>query len=120
MYKRIAFTETEEDERDVIDELTDRFGTPPPDALNLIRVARIRAVAKRLGVLRVREAQRKYIFEMKSGVSFEAAALDRMLKRYGKEVLIHGGAKPFFALRGHGEAGGKLKEIMDFLSCLVV
>ncbi|MDR0424478.1 MAG: transcription-repair coupling factor, partial [Clostridiales Family XIII bacterium] len=66
MYKKIAYVDTEEDERDVVDEFIDRFGDVPPATINLIKIARIRAAAKRAGIVRVRESQRKYIFELRA------------------------------------------------------
>ncbi|MBO4898847.1 MAG: transcription-repair coupling factor [Lachnospiraceae bacterium] len=50
IYKRIAVLSDESDYRDITDELIDRFGTVPECADNLLRIALIRAAAKRLGV----------------------------------------------------------------------
>ena len=45
LYHRIAAIHTEEEESDMRDELIDRFGEMPKPAENLIRVARLRALA---------------------------------------------------------------------------
>ncbi|MDR3296566.1 MAG: transcription-repair coupling factor [Clostridiales Family XIII bacterium] len=117
MYKKIAFVETAEDEGDMLDELIDRFGDVPQAALNLICIARIRALAKQAGILRIRESQRKYIFELKNNAPPQEA-LKRVVGRYKGDLLIHGGVKPFIALRARG--GEKLKEIMAFMAAFVV
>ena len=62
MYRRIAEIRTTEDADDVVDELLDRFGDPPPPVLGLVDIALVRAAAARCGV-----------FEM--GLSGERAAL---------------------------------------------
>ena len=62
MYRRIAEIRTSEDADDVVDELLDRFGDPPPPVLGLVDIALVRAAAARCG-----------IFEM--GLSGERAAL---------------------------------------------
>ena len=62
MYRRIAEIRTTEDADDVVDELLDRFGDPPPPVLGLVDIALVRAAAARCG-----------IFEM--GLSGERAAL---------------------------------------------
>ncbi|MDR2132254.1 MAG: transcription-repair coupling factor [Clostridiales Family XIII bacterium] len=121
MYKRISFIQSENDERDVVDEMIDRFGEPPRAALNLIAIARIRAAAKLLGVLRIREAQKRYIFEMRADADIGEEGPARLLARYGGNLEFRGGAKPFIALRTSGEKKSgeeKLKDIMDFLRCV--
>jgi transcription-repair coupling factor (superfamily II helicase) len=123
MYKRISFIQNEEDERDVVDELLDRFGEPARATLNLIEIAKIRAFAKRFGVLRIREAQKRYVFDMKIGADLGEDGVRRLIARYGASVAFRGGAKPYIALRTTGEKKSgeeKLKEIMDFLHCLMI
>ncbi|MDR1247634.1 MAG: transcription-repair coupling factor [Clostridiales Family XIII bacterium] len=119
MYKRISFIRNDEDERDVTDEMIDRFGEPPRAALNLIAVAKIRAIAKRFGVLRIRETQKGYVFDMVKDADIGEGGVERLLARYGVNISFRGGDKPFIALRAsHEEA--KLKEIMAFFDCLMV
>ena len=45
MYKRIAEIRSEKDRDDVTDELIDRFGDPPEEAMNLVYLAGLRALA---------------------------------------------------------------------------
>ena len=50
IYKRIAMIEDEDSRLDVEAELIDRFGDIPPPVENLILVARLRAVTRKLGI----------------------------------------------------------------------
>jgi transcription-repair coupling factor (superfamily II helicase) len=50
MYKRLAEVRGEADVKAVEAELHDRYGTPPPEALNLIAVARFRLLARAAGL----------------------------------------------------------------------
>ncbi len=50
VYKKIMHIESAEDSRDVEEELVDRFGEMPEPVTNLICIARIKALAKKLGV----------------------------------------------------------------------
>ncbi|MDR0570393.1 MAG: transcription-repair coupling factor, partial [Clostridiales Family XIII bacterium] len=102
MYKRIALIDSAEDEMDVLDELIDRFGEAPEAALNLVRVARIRSQARRLGIVRLREAQGRFFFEFRPGAGDGAAGPEglgervaRAAARHKGDMLVHGGAKPF-------------------------
>jgi transcription-repair coupling factor (superfamily II helicase) len=128
MYKRISCIEDEADERDVLDEMSDRFGKPPRVTLNLIAIARIRAIAKRAGILRIREAQKRCVFELRAGADLGDGGVERLLARYGGRILFHGGAKPYIALRakeersrlrekkqGEKPSEEKLREILAFL-----
>ncbi|MDR1079090.1 MAG: transcription-repair coupling factor [Propionibacteriaceae bacterium] len=60
MYKRIAQVRQESELAGVIDELTDRYGAPPPVALALIEVAAFRLAARRAGLVEV-VAQGKFV-----------------------------------------------------------
>jgi transcription-repair coupling factor (superfamily II helicase) len=50
MYKRLAEVRGEADLKAVEAELHDRYGTPPPEVLNLIEVARFRLLARSVGL----------------------------------------------------------------------
>jgi transcription-repair coupling factor (superfamily II helicase) len=53
MYKRLAEVRGEADVKAVEAELHDRYGTPPPEVLNLIEVARFRLVARTVGLTEI-------------------------------------------------------------------
>jgi transcription-repair coupling factor (superfamily II helicase) len=53
MYKRLAEVRAEADVKAVEAELHDRYGTPPPEVLNLIEVARFRLLARSRGLTEI-------------------------------------------------------------------
>lgn len=53
MYKKIAAIETQEDEYDMRGELIDRFGDIPKATEDLLKVARMRSLAEKAGLMRV-------------------------------------------------------------------
>ena len=53
MYKRLAEVRAEADAKAVEAELHDRYGTPPPEVLNLIEVARFRLLARATGLTEI-------------------------------------------------------------------
>ncbi len=55
IYQRIAAVRQEEHLTELIDELVDRFGEPPVPVTNLLGVARIKNLARRLGVRSISE-----------------------------------------------------------------
>ncbi|MDR2974744.1 MAG: transcription-repair coupling factor [Propionibacteriaceae bacterium] len=79
MYRRIAQATSEEQMGEVIEELTDRYGDPPPVVTALIDVARFRIAAGRAGVTEV-VAQGKFVrfTPEKPLVDSRRARLDRL------------------------------------------
>jgi transcription-repair coupling factor (superfamily II helicase) len=57
LYKKIARIATDEDYEDMIDEMCDRFGEPAAPAVNLCRIALIRAHAAKAGFTKVIERE---------------------------------------------------------------
>ena len=63
MYKKISHIETDEDERDIIDELVDRFGDVPRATKRLIDVVRLRVMASKCGVNKLSFRNPYLVFE---------------------------------------------------------
>lgn len=55
IYKRIAELQTESEQEDIIDELIDRYGDIPESVLNVIHIARCKAIASQLKLSRIKE-----------------------------------------------------------------
>lgn len=77
VYKRIAAIRSEEDARDVVDELCDRFGEPPAAVLGLTQVALLRNTAAALGITEIRQNDHEMRFYLK------APELERVSKATG-------------------------------------
>ena len=55
LYKRIALIASEYDLLDMTDELLDRYGEPPQAAAILLKIALIRSIAERAGIVNIRQ-----------------------------------------------------------------
>ena len=55
LYKKMSMVENEEDQRDILDELTDRYGTPPKAAVNLVDIALVRSRGVRCGIQSIQQ-----------------------------------------------------------------
>ena len=62
LYKKIAAIENQEDFEDMTDELCDRFSDPPECVLNLMKIALLRATAKKSGILDIKQKQDAVLF----------------------------------------------------------
>lgn len=53
MYQKISDIKTSEDALDIIDELIDRYGEPPREVENLIKIVEIRNICRELGITKI-------------------------------------------------------------------
>lgn len=60
IYKKIAGISNNEDYRDLLDELFDRFGNIPREVSNLMDISLIRQTAKKLGIISIVEINKAY------------------------------------------------------------
>ena len=97
-YKRIAAVETEDDESELTDELIDRFGDLPAAAMNLITIARIKALAHNIGILEVNEKGGLVNFEFAENALLPEF-VQFIVQNYPKNTLISGSHKPIVKYR---------------------
>lgn len=97
MYKRIARVENADDYDDIIDELCDRYGEPNASAVNLCRIAWIRAIGRTCGITKIEEKDgsvRLYTTKM------NAKAVQMLAATYptlGVKVML--GQAPFITMK---------------------
>lgn len=96
IYRRIADIRTEEDARDVLDELIDRFGDVPESVNGLVNIALIRSKAEKLGIYEIRQQPDNmlvYVRQLKS------QAVADIIGRFKGRAMLNAGAKPYIAIR---------------------
>ena len=59
IYKRIAGIESQQEYDDMLEELIDRFGEPPKAVLNLLAIARLKALAHQGYITEIKQMQRE-------------------------------------------------------------
>ncbi len=70
LYRRIALIRSEDARSDILDELIDRYGEPPKEAIALLDIALLRAEARRIALIRSEDAR--------------SDILDELIDRYGE------------------------------------
>ena len=116
VYKKIASIREETDRSEIIDELLDRFGDMPKATMNLIDIACIKAASQKAGITRVREEQKKLIFDFELMSRLHPEGMTELSQEYGMGMLIHGGRQPF--IRVNPKTNDRLKEAREFLTKL--
>ena len=117
MYQDIALCKNEEDIQNVVDEMIDRFGNMPNEIENLLDIARIKTLCKKLNISKV-QGRRNFVLFM-----FEAGELNidinELVKKYRNRIKFTQGIKPQITLMLQDSTEkGCLKETMEFLKGL--
>ncbi len=109
-YRKIARIETEEDARDITDELIDRYGDPPESVLGLIDVARYRNAAANCDVSEITQRGDDLVFYM---TKFDMARIAAVTKAVGKRMRIDTVGKPRMLVSVKGEG------VLDTLKAVI-
>ena len=95
-YRRIADIRSEDDARDVIDELLDRYGDVPDAVMGLIDIALIRNKAIAMGVYEIRQNDSAILLYMND---VRREEVPRLIAKLPGRAMLSAGAKPYIAVR---------------------
>ncbi len=105
IYRRIAALQTQEDSRDLLDELIDRYGEPPKSVLALMDVALLRTAAAEVGVRDVSQRGETVTFTFGDGFPVEAVMRLCASPRNRRRLTLSAGTEPKLAMKlAPGEA----------------
>jgi len=112
VYQNIALAKSEEDIKNVIENITDRFGKMPKEVKNLIEVAQIKEMCKNVGIVKVSQKQNSIIL----GFDPETFALDieKLVKTYNNRIKFSSGLQPYitYKLENSENVIDEIKKIM--------
>ena len=100
VYQNIALCRNEEDIQNVIDEIIDRFGNMPKELENLIDIARIKYISKKLDIEKIASRKDAVVFTFKASGSEDKFKIDiaQLVKKYGTKIKFSAGIKPMITL----------------------
>lgn len=115
IYQDIALCKNEEDIRNVIDEIIDRFGNMPNEIENLLEISRIKQLAKEKYLTKIQSRGNSVVFTYDVN-KFNNNSLSDIIKKYGNRIKFSSGIKPMITLKieKQGEKG-LLQEVKEFL-----
>ena len=97
MYQDIALCKDEQDIQNVIDEMIDRFGNMPPEIENLIEIARIKILCKKLRISKVQSKKDNIL------LIFDETDIDvdiiKLVEKYKNRISFTQGIKPQITLK---------------------
>ena len=101
IYQNIALCKNEKDIQNIIDEIIDRFGNIPKEVENLISIARIKYLAKQIGLSKITSKNIDtgttiiFTFEQ-SNIKID---VNEIIKKYGTAIKFSNGIKPSITLK---------------------
>ena len=107
----------------MLDELTDRFGEPPYEVLNLLTVARIKAAAHEAFIASISYKNKQVRIEMAPEVKVKVDLLDDFLAKHLNNIRVVAGNNPGFVVDLEkksiksfiGELEGIIQEINELI-----
>jgi transcription-repair coupling factor (superfamily II helicase) len=88
VYRRLASARTEDEVSGALDELRDRYGTPPASVLNLAEYARLRVLADRIGVESLDREGTTVVLRFRQDAKVHPGVLARLLQTRGDLSLV--------------------------------
>lgn len=88
LYKRIADLGSRDEAQELLEEIEDRFGEAPAAAYNLLAIARIKVLAKELGIGSISQKREQFIVRMLSGLNLPESVLRRLSGLSGKRLRL--------------------------------
>lgn len=98
IYRRIAMIRSEEEADDLLDELIDRFGDPPPGVSALVQIALLRGEAGKAGITDISQKQGRIRFTLKD-FSMERISALYATDAYKGRLKVEAGSKPCVSLK---------------------
>ena len=99
LYRRIARIRTEEDADDVVDELVDRFGDPPPSVNHLVSIALLRAHCAACGMTDISQKGLTLTFALQEFNLKQVVELTAVPRYKGRILFSPGKEKSALSLR---------------------
>ena len=97
LYRRIGQVQTQESYEDVLDELIDRFGEPPKEAVTLLAVALLRAAGSNAGISEISQKGKTLLFKF-AVPNVEKAAITASLDRFKTRIRFNATGAPYITL----------------------
>ena len=112
IYKRIAGIETQQDYDDMLEELLDRFGELPKAVMNLLTIAKIKALAHRSYVTEIKQLGKDMRITLYEKAKLNPAGMPVLLQKYRRGLQFKNEQEPKFILTPEGKV---LDSLIEFL-----
>ena len=118
IYKRIAGIETQQDYDDMLEELLDRFGEPGKAVLNLLAVAKLKAIAHQGYVTEIKQTGKTVRFTLYEKAKLNTEGFPALMQKYRRGLQFKNEQEPKFILEPQGNLILALTEFAEELKSM--
>ena len=119
IYKRIAGIESQQEYDDMLEELIDRFGEPPKAVLNLLAIARLKALAHQGYITEIKQMQREIRITLYKNAHLNPEGIPPLVAKYRRQLQFKPDKEPKFLFAPVGDIVQALtvfaKELMELV-----
>ena len=118
IYKRIAGIETRQDYDDMLEELLDRFGEPGKAVLNLLAIAKLKAIAHQGYVTEIKQTGKTVRFTLYEKARLNTEGFPALMQKYRRGLQFKNEQEPKFILEPQGNLILALTEFAEELKSM--
>lgn len=118
IYKRIAGIETQQDYDDMLEELLDRFGEPGKAVLNLLAIAKLKAIAHQGYVTEIKQTGKTVRFTLYEKARLNTEGFPALMQKYRRGLQFKNEQEPKFILEPQGNLILSLTEFAEELKSM--
>ena len=118
IYKRIAGIETQQDYDDMLEELLDRFGEPGKAVLNLLAIAKLKAIAYQGYVTEIKQTGKTVRFTLYEKARLNTEGFPALMQKYRRGLQFKNEQEPKFILEPQGNLILALTEFAEELKSM--
>lgn len=118
IYKRIAGIETQQDYDDMLEELLDRFGEPGKAVLNLLAIAKLKAIAHQGYVTEIKQTGKTVRFTLYEKARLNTEGFPALMQKYRRGLQFKNEQEPKFILEPQGNLILALTEFTEELKSM--
>ena len=118
IYKRIAGIETQQDYDDMLEELLDRFGEPGKAVLNLLAIAKLKAIAHQGYVTEIKQTGKAVRFTLYEKARLNTEGFPALMQKYRRGLQFKNEQEPKFILEPQGNLILALTEFAEELKSM--
>ena len=115
IYKRIAGIETQQDYDDMLEELLDRFGEPGKAVLNLLAIAKLKAIAHQGYVTEIKQIGKSVRITLYEKAKLNPEGIPLLMQKYRRGLQFKNEQEPKFILEPQGSLIPALTEFAEEL-----
>ena len=115
VYRNIALCRTEEEIKNIEEDIKDRFGKIPKEVYNLLEIAKIKEMAKENGIIKIMQKGNNIVFSI-NPENF-VLDIDKLIKKYNNRIKFSPAKEPYITYR-IDNSNAVLNEVIDFLKIL--